>query len=197
MLNHCVVLHAIDATPAARNDLVKNCRVHPTHWLISTQMQTVADEAGHRDAAVLDLGVAQPGNAPVVAHELVRREAERVPIGEVEGVSCGLDALCSSDSIGVFGAPEAKDGVLRLGERLEACLGEHHRIITGSRRGRRHVGRRKLRRGSKHYYRCELTCRGSACSSAERANCRKKQDIPRGASRPAAPAAPAPPSPST
>ena len=58
MLNHRVVLHAIDATPARwrgsdgssplyrarttasspRNDLVKNCRVHPTHWLISTQV---------------------------------------------------------------------------------------------------------------------------------------------------------------
>ena len=56
VLNHRVVLHAIDATPARwrgdagsspldrartaasspRNDLVKNCRVHPTHWLIST-----------------------------------------------------------------------------------------------------------------------------------------------------------------
>ena len=57
VLNHRVVLDAIDATPARwrgdagsspldrartaasspRNDLVKNCRVHPTHWLISTQ----------------------------------------------------------------------------------------------------------------------------------------------------------------
>ena len=54
VLNLRVVLHAIDATPARwrgdadsspldgastgasspRNDLVKNCRVHPTHWLI-------------------------------------------------------------------------------------------------------------------------------------------------------------------
>ena len=53
-LNHRVVLNAIDATPARwrgdagssaldrprsaasspRNDLVKNCRAHPTHWLI-------------------------------------------------------------------------------------------------------------------------------------------------------------------
>ena len=53
-------LHAIDATPARwrgdvgsspldgastaasspRNDLVKNYRVHPTHWLISTQQST-------------------------------------------------------------------------------------------------------------------------------------------------------------
>jgi len=60
--NHRVVLHAIDATPARwrgdagsspldrartaaslpRNDLVKNCRVHPTHWLISTQRATDA-----------------------------------------------------------------------------------------------------------------------------------------------------------
>ena len=57
VLNRRVDLHAIDATPARwrgdagsspldgastaasspRNDLVKNCRVHPTHWLISTQ----------------------------------------------------------------------------------------------------------------------------------------------------------------
>ena len=58
VLNHRVVLHAIDAKPARRrggvgsspldgasaatssprNDLVKNCRVHATHWLISTQV---------------------------------------------------------------------------------------------------------------------------------------------------------------
>ena len=58
VLNRRVVLHAIDATPARwrgdagsspldrarttasspRNDLVKNCRVHPSHWLISTQV---------------------------------------------------------------------------------------------------------------------------------------------------------------
>ena len=57
VLNRRVDLHAIDATPARwrggagsspldrartaasspRNDLVKDCRVHPTHWLISTQ----------------------------------------------------------------------------------------------------------------------------------------------------------------
>ena len=58
VLNRRVDLHAIDATPARwrgdagsspldramsaasspRNDFVKNCRVHPTHWLISTQV---------------------------------------------------------------------------------------------------------------------------------------------------------------
>ena len=58
VLNRRVDLHAIDAMPtrwrgdagsspldrartaasSPRNDLVKNCRVHPTHWLISTQV---------------------------------------------------------------------------------------------------------------------------------------------------------------
>ena len=58
VLNRRVVLHAIDATPARwrgdagsspldgastaasspRNDLVKNYRMHPTHWLISVQV---------------------------------------------------------------------------------------------------------------------------------------------------------------
>ena len=57
-LNRRVLLHAIDAAPARwrgdagsspldgastaasspRNDLVKNCRVHPAHWLIYTQV---------------------------------------------------------------------------------------------------------------------------------------------------------------
>ena len=60
VLHHRVVLDAIDAASARwrgaagsspldgartaasspRNDLVKNCRVHPTHWLISTQVAT-------------------------------------------------------------------------------------------------------------------------------------------------------------
>ena len=60
VLNQCIVLYAIDATPARwrgdagsspldrartaasspRNDLLKNCRVHPSHWLISTQFPT-------------------------------------------------------------------------------------------------------------------------------------------------------------
>ena len=37
------------AASSPRNDLVKNCRVHPTHWLISTQVtslaQSLADDA--------------------------------------------------------------------------------------------------------------------------------------------------------
>ena len=66
VLNHRFVLHAIDATPARwrgdagsspldrartaasspRNDLVKNCRVNPTHWLISTQVRSTAARRG-------------------------------------------------------------------------------------------------------------------------------------------------------
>jgi hypothetical protein len=64
VLTRRVVLHAIDATPARwrgdagsspldrartaasspRNDLVKNCRVHPTHRLISTQVTRSSKE---------------------------------------------------------------------------------------------------------------------------------------------------------
>ena len=68
VLNHRVTLHAIDATPARRrgdvgsspldgasaatssprNDLVKNYRVHPTHWLTSTQAATSARDVEAR-----------------------------------------------------------------------------------------------------------------------------------------------------
>ena len=73
VLNHRVVLHAIDATSARwrgdagsspldrartaasspRNDLVKNCRVHPTHWLISTQDETHLLLRDHRRGSLL------------------------------------------------------------------------------------------------------------------------------------------------
>ena len=75
VLNHIVVLHAIDATPARwhgdadsspldgtsaatpslRNDLVKNCRVHLMHWLISTQVAAVLAGAISGEGAGLDL----------------------------------------------------------------------------------------------------------------------------------------------
>ena len=68
VLNHRVVLHAIDATPARwrgdagsspldgastaasspRNDIVKNCRVHPRHRLISTQANIPPPDADGR-----------------------------------------------------------------------------------------------------------------------------------------------------
>ena len=60
VLNHRVVLHAIDATSARwrgdaesspRNDLVKNCRVHPTHSLISTQVVQVPEAPPAGEAA--------------------------------------------------------------------------------------------------------------------------------------------------
>jgi hypothetical protein len=65
LLNHRVDRHAIDATPprwrgdagsspldgastaasSPRNDIVENYRVHPTHWLISTQAVTVSSSS--------------------------------------------------------------------------------------------------------------------------------------------------------
>ena len=49
------------AASSPRNDLVKNCRMHPTHWLISTQVHPLASI---RDwAAVLRGGCLQaPGD---------------------------------------------------------------------------------------------------------------------------------------
>ena len=62
-------------------------------------MQTVADEAGHRDAAVLDLGVAQPADGVLVA------SAPEIGVGEAERVV------------------EADDRVELDGERLKVGLG--------------------------------------------------------------------------
>ena len=87
-----VNLHAIDAPPARwrgdassspldgastaasspRNDLVKNYRVHPTHWLISTQVSAyqgvareVQDEIARLKAQLQGKGTYLCGNQPV------------------------------------------------------------------------------------------------------------------------------------
>ena len=112
VLNHIVVLHAIDATPARwrgdadsspldgtsaatpslRNDLVKNCRVHLMHWLISTQVAAVLAGAVSGEGAGLDL----------------RRLALRAVVGDAHfyGLcSCGASlfyAPCSLD----YGVPK-------------------------------------------------------------------------------------------
>ena len=44
-----------DGRVVAENDLVKNCRVHPTHWLISTQVMVQGDEAPLDWAALQDV----------------------------------------------------------------------------------------------------------------------------------------------
>ncbi len=101
VLNHRVVLHAIDATPArwrddagslpldgastatssSRNDLVKNHQVHPTNWLISTQVP--ADALPHRVLRVLvpaedmDVVVGAPAPAPPPSVEEIRAAYQR------------------------------------------------------------------------------------------------------------------------
>ena len=87
-------------------------------------MQTVADEAGHRDAAVLDLGVAQPADGVLVA------AAPEVRVGEAEGVV------------------ETDDRVELDGERLKVGLG----LLdldgrAGRRRGDERRGDRKAGEG--------------------------------------------------
>jgi hypothetical protein len=67
--------------------------------LDAVRVEAVADEAGHRDAAVLDLGVAQPADRVLVA------AAPEVGVSEAERVV------------------EANDGVQLDGERLKVGLG--------------------------------------------------------------------------
>ena len=76
-------------------------------YLISTQIQTVADEAGHRDAAVLDLGVAQEADGGVARVErlvecrdrdhlrLYVTEVERVPVADLR-----VELVGQSDELG-------------------------------------------------------------------------------------------------
>ena len=79
-----VARHAIDATPARwrsdvgpspldgagtaasspRNDLVKNCRVHPTHWLISTQVPTAELGFAPLQTSALQTSVFQQSRVP-------------------------------------------------------------------------------------------------------------------------------------
>ena len=100
VLNRRVDLHAIFMIPARwrgdagsssldgartaasspRNDLVKNCRVHPTHWLISTQSLTLVSPhlvaLGVPSLSVCWLGTAQIwGSSRWVATLLLLRQA--------------------------------------------------------------------------------------------------------------------------
>ena len=97
-LNLRVDLHAIDATPARwrgdagsslhngastaasspRNHLVKNYRVHPTHWLISTQV-TVWKQTQELDRRLNMLMIAR-------AQRLAARAAKRVREIDLSGV---------------------------------------------------------------------------------------------------------------
>ena len=68
------------AASSPRNDLVKNCRVHPTHWLISTQSLTLVSPhlvaLGVPSLSVCWLGTAQIwGSSRCVATEEFERQA--------------------------------------------------------------------------------------------------------------------------
>ena len=106
VLNHRVVLHAIDATPARwrgdagsspldgtstatsspRNDLVKNYRGHPTHWLIPAQVSGPVCGGSRRTSARRVCDTASPGGArrrrPGGAGSRQRREGESTPEAE-------------------------------------------------------------------------------------------------------------------
>ena len=86
VLNHRVVLHAIDATPArwrgdagsspldrARTAASLPRNEHPTHWLISTQ----------------------------VSHDAMRLQWRALDMGAADGAPCGFAALDAVDSVRV------------------------------------------------------------------------------------------------
>ena len=74
------------ATSSPRNDFVKNCRVHPTHWLISTQVAGVA-----RAVAVADAAAPGPDAArlrAVAADEKPTKNARPEPQGRPARLEC-------------------------------------------------------------------------------------------------------------
>ncbi|CAH0370100.1 unnamed protein product [Pelagomonas calceolata] len=109
VLNHRVVLHAIDATPARRrggvnsspldrartaassprNDLVKNCRVYPTHWLITTQVVLLASVGAGVGGATLWVGQTQHYAQASAAHA----DVQQIPAKEASADFATLFAV--------------------------------------------------------------------------------------------------------
>jgi len=135
VLNRRADLHAIDATPARwrgdpgsspldrartaasspRNDLVKNCRVHPTHWLISTQVLrrrgVLGAAANARPPALLEVGAVNTqlldARGLAVRAIDVRSSMQRIervdffdlrPQGSYDVVVCALVLNCLPDA---------------------------------------------------------------------------------------------------
>ena len=128
VLNHRVVLHAIDAMPARwrdeadsslldrartaasspRNDLVKNCRVHPIHWLISTQASRVPAE------------FPRPKYALAAGRADVSSAARRVPGSAVRAADgSGARAGAFSKTVAVARAVAAAKEAGRLSKETE------------------------------------------------------------------------------
>ena len=66
-----------DGREAARELALGDRRLDVPREDDAVRVDAVADEAGHRDAAVLDLGVAEPADG--LGRHVVRDDAERVP----------------------------------------------------------------------------------------------------------------------
>ena len=108
-----------------------------------------ADEGGHGNAAVLDLGVAEPGDG-LVRSEV--GEAEGIPLlAELDGVGLGEDGLAGHAGVRGCGGSRGRGGLL-LGSLLGGLLLGHEdgggnagNIGLGS----RHEGRRGASKSSK------------------------------------------------
>ena len=73
-----------DAASSPRNDLVKNFRVHPTHWLISTQVDVVDYES--METADLKALCKERGIRPLPVRRLVIEDLRFYDAHGVAGV---------------------------------------------------------------------------------------------------------------
>ena len=86
------------------NDLVKNCRVHPTHWLISTQRDTdrgagdVSRENGEKRNWERDRADEEPDG--IEARDGRRRANDFVELLDVREESVARDLAAQEDGVG-------------------------------------------------------------------------------------------------
>mmetsp|Transcript_35205 Transcript_35205/g.92309 ORF Transcript_35205/g.92309 Transcript_35205/m.92309 type:complete len:279 (-) Transcript_35205:16-852(-) len=105
------------------NRRVRQVRLQVPREVDAVRAHDEADKRGHRDAAMLDLGMTQPADRLLLRKRLVRARRERKRI------------------------VEAHDRVELLGELLEVSSGLHHGRRAALRRVHRHSGRRERRGG--------------------------------------------------
>ena len=101
------------AASSPRNDLVKNCRVHPTHWLISTQVAASKQWLSYSMRAWLPGGKQAPEPTPEESKSLSHFRVGNVlePIEPLTGIArhpfarvgCGGGVdLCGNQIYGAF-----------------------------------------------------------------------------------------------
>jgi hypothetical protein len=151
LLNRRVVLDAIDATPARwrgdaalspldrartaasspRNDLVKNCRVHPSHWLISTQVAVILLVAATQN--MLACGVFTALTLLVMIGVWGKHAMRPCGCGEAAGLDLAR-ACCKGARVCVAGAVKVAAGVVICVEinQCGGCTRQYTKSFLGN-----------------------------------------------------------------